>query len=146
MQDMKDVFYIIKIREDLYQVRMTFNYECIATAKSLEEALGVITKLTERYVNEDTLKMAWRSSDIRPSKPDQTAHNKKIYEDRGHEFEDDINNLFEAQKPKLLKKKVNTLVTKSAPKVTKKLEREEPKVEEVKPKLLKVKRKPLTFK
>lgn len=116
MQDMKDVFYIIKVREDFYQVRLKFNYECIATAFSLEEALERIKVLVERYNTLDNLIMKWKASDMRPSKPDQISRNKEEYEERGHEFEIEINKVFDQYKPKLLTKR-SKLLKSTTPKV-----------------------------
>lgn len=116
MLDMNEAFYIVKVREDFYQVRLVFNKECIATAFTLEEALNKIKLLAERYCSEDKLREAWRKTDMKPSKGMTLEYNNKVYEAYKDIYKDDINKIFEAEKPKLLTKR-SKLIKSATPKI-----------------------------
>lgn len=105
MLDMNEAFYIVKVKEDFFQVRLVFNKECISTATSLEEALRKIKSLAENYGSEDKLIEAWRKSDIKASRGATKEYNEKLYKAFKDIYKDDINKVFEAEKPKLLTKR-----------------------------------------
>lgn len=105
MLDMNEAFYIVKVKEDFFQVRLVFNKECISTANSLEEALRKIKSLAEKYISEDKLIEAWRKSDIKASRGATKEYNEKLYKAFKDIYKDDINKVFEAEKPKLLTKR-----------------------------------------
>lgn len=136
MLDMKEAFYIIKVSEQLYQVRLTFNKECISTATSLEQALERINTLVDRYNTLENLIECWNSTDLKPSKTHELARNQKIYEEQGHEYKEEVEKLFTKAKPKLLTKRNKTLSPKiEIPK------KEEPLEPSTTPKLIKPKKK-----
>lgn len=119
-----DEFYIVQTRPQWYQLRLTFNMECIATAISLEGILERLQVIAERHEDSDTLRRAWRTTDFKPPSEATETFNEKQFKEHKDDFRSEIEkvihdmtqvNLHLNNKKKLKKKTLN--VKHNAPKI-----------------------------
>lgn len=89
---MVDELYIVKCRENWWQLRMTFNKECISTATSLD---GIVTRLDDilkRYSCPEALRDAWRNTELRRMSEAEKGRQEKTYKEHGADFKEHVEN------------------------------------------------------
>lgn len=115
---MQNEFYIVKCREDWWQLRLTFNKECISTSKSLDKLLISLEGILKRYSTPEELHYAWRKTDFRKMSEQEKERNVKLYKEKGQEYNEYIVNTIEKLNNAIINTKLNVKRKKLSPNKT----------------------------
>lgn len=119
--EFKDLFYIVKVN-NIYQLRIASNYECLSTSPTLEGIGENLKKVVERYGSVERLLMKWGKSNITSSKEIVRNYNMSIYNEYRDTYKEFIYNLLSPKKP-ILKPSLHTNSTNRPRKTLKSLKK-----------------------